>query len=707
MKEKRKIWLTGAVIFWVCFFAHFSALRGDFHFDDFHHIIDNPSVKNPPGFLYFFTHPESFSSISKGTLYRPITLLSFALNHKLAGEKASGWLIINLLLHSFNVLVFFLLLYRWTRNFRSAVSGGLLFSVMAILAQPVNYLSNRATLLAVFFLLLALLSDGLEPSGKTSQKILRVLLSGLFYWLGMLSKEIAVIFPALALIEDWFLKNKKYERRRGLAYLFYWINFGIFLLLRFTLFQTVGSYFYPRSFLENLFTQAKVIFYYLFKIFFPVHLSVLPEFALSKSFTEPLALISIFAIVIISGLGIIFRKKIWWLGFSWFWFLLALSPTSLIPLNVLASEERVYLASLGVILVLALFFEWVISHWRLVGYVFFGLILIFQVLLLEQRIQVFRSEFSLWEDAIYKSPHLSNSYVMFGNALADAGRRAQALSFYQRALFYDPKNGQALAGITKLYISDDQPELVEKIAQRYLESAQHPSQKAEALSFLAFSALERKRLMEAEELAKKAIENDPRQGNAYYVLARIYYLKGDKILAEQYARKAIELYPDMALAQALLGLILAETEKVEQAIPHLEKVVELSPSNAPGWLNLGLAYYQKGELDKAKEAMKKAIGLKSGYALAHYHLALIEYQANNYNQAESEMELCLQLDPEMVSAHFAYAQLLLTRLEKGRFFYPEVRQWYLEALDQEIKWLKEHHQETSFLENRLKELIQK
>jgi len=296
---------------------------------------------------------------------------------------------------------------------------------------------------------------------------------------------------------------------------------------------------------------------------------------------------------------------------------------------------------------------------------------------------------------------------MFGNALAREGKRALALSFYQKALFYDPKNSQALAGITKLYISDNQPELIERVAKRYLETAKHPSQKAEALSFLAFSALEQKRLTEAEELAKKAIENDPGQENAYYALARIYYLKGDKILAEQYARKAIELYPDMALAQALLGLILAEAGKAEQAIPHLEKVVELNPSNAPGWLNLGLAYFQKGELDKAKEAMKKAIGLKSGYALAHYYLALIEYQANNYNQAENELELCLELDPEMVSAHFAYAQLLLTRLEKGIFLYPELRQWYLEALEQEIKWLKEHHQQTSFLENRLKGLIQK
>jgi len=707
LKEKHKIWLTGAIIFLVCFFAHFSALRGDFHFDDFHHIIDNPSVKNPPSFLYFFTHPESFSSLSKGTLYRPITLLSFALNYKLAGEKASGWLIFNLLLHSFNALFFFLLFYRWIRNFRGAVLGGLLFSVMAILTQPVNYLSNRATLLAVFFLLLALLSDGIEPAGKVIPKILPVLISGLFYWLGMLSKEIAVIFPALMLIKDWFLKNKKWEKWRIWAYLFYWTNFGIFLLLRYHLFQTVGSYFYPRSFLENLLTQAKVIFYYLFKIFFPVHLSVLPEFSLSKSFTEPLVLVSIFAIAIISGLGIIFRKKIWWLGFSWFWFLLAISPSSLIPLNVLASEERVYLASLGIILVLALFLEWIISQWRLLGYICFSLILIFQVLLEQKRILVFRSEFSLWKDAISKSPYISNSYVMFGNALAREGKRALALSFYQKALFYDPKNSQALAGITKLYISDNQPELIERVAKRYLETAKHPSQKAEALSFLAFSALEQKRLTEAEELAKKAIENDPGQENAYYALARIYYLKGDKILAEQYARKAIELYPDMALAQALLGLILAEAGKAEQAIPHLEKVVELNPSNAPGWLNLGLAYFQKGELDKAKEAMKKAIGLKSGYALAHYYLALIEYQANNYNQAENELELCLELDPEMVSAHFAYAQLLLTRLEKGIFLYPELRQWYLEALEQEIKWLKEHHQQTSFLENRLKGLIQK
>ena len=702
MKESREKLFGFLAIFLFGILLYFPALKGDFHFDDFHHIINNPAVINPPGIRYFFTHPESFSSLGKPTLYRPITMLSYVVNYKLAGKHPAGWLIFNILLHSLNAGLVFLFFLRLGRKFSLSFYAGLIFASLAVFSQPVNYLSNRSTLLAVFFLFLAFLFDQKYKEGHS--QILNLFLALGFFWLGLLSKEISAVFPALILLVDLRSGREAFSKKRIISYLVYWANWGIYFLIRWLLFDTLGSNFYPRGFFENFLTQIKAVFFYLGKIFYPINLCVIPQLKVAENIFEPLVLISLLGAFLLSLISILYFGRLKNFAFGWFWFLISLSPTAVIPLNVVASEERVYLAGIGVIFWIPAVFEraeLAKKSWAKISLI---LIIIFQAILVEMRIPVWRSEFSLWKDAVRKSPNLSAGYVMYGNALLGRENYGRALLFYQRALQLDPNNASALSGLCQVYLAQKDSEAVSFWAVEYLNKAQHPYQRAEALSYLAWANLQLGEIKTSQELIEKAISLNPRVPWAYYTRAVSEYNQGKIEQAKKDAEKVLEITPDFASVYGLLGLIYARQGMVERAFQYFRRYNELKPRDAEGWLNLGLAYFQKGDLEQAYGCIKQATKLKPKYALANYHLALIEYQRGKWENALDFLDITLEIDPELVPAHIARAKILLENLKKGNLPYFKSKEEVFEIIGQEIDWLEKKGIDTEALKEELAEL---
>jgi len=696
-------------VFLIAFLSYLPALRGDFHFDDFHHIVANPAVQSPRGWFYFFTHPESFSSLGRPTLYRPLTLISFAVSYQISGEHAWPWLLVNVLLHAFNAALFFLLLLKWRRDYVSALFGSGLFAVMAVLSQPVNYLSSRATLLAVFFILLGLIFDWPEEeSGKRSA--IKLIAAAAFFWLALFCKEIAAVFPALVLIEDWFLAGRKKSRFRIIAHSLYWASLGIFLWLRWIMFDTVGSSFYPRPILNNLLTQAKAVFFYLARIFWPIHLSVIPELKLGQSLAEPGVFAAVSAIAVISLALLVYGKRAKLASFVWFWFLLSLLPAAALPLNVVVSEDRVYLPSLGIVLLLAAVFEQARQNRSLrlkrAAYICFLLIFVFNLELLERRIPAWRTELSLWRDAVAKSPHLGACYIMYAQALLDKNKLGRALDFYNRGLAINPRNPGVFSGLCRLYLARGDPEAAISAARQYEQTALHPVQKAEAYAYRSMAEFQMSLFDQAEKDALASLAIDPRQDQALYVLGAISKSRGDKDPAEKYARESLLLNPKSAKARSLLALILAERGDVDEAIANFKQAALASPDDHSLWLNLGMAYLAGGDLDNAEAALKKALHLNQKYALGHYGMALLDYSKKNSSGSLSELDQALEIDPGLAQAHFLKARILIDQLKQGPLTTEPAKKEIRKAINQEMKWLKGRKIDTGELEEKLRSIGQ-
>lgn len=575
-----------------------------------------------------------------------------------------------------------------------------MFSVMPILSQPANYLSNRATLLASFFIFAGLLFHDWSKQDYIALKFFRLLLSLLCFWLALFSKEIAMAFPALVLVSDFIWERFKQDRFRIFANVIYWLNLCIFLLLRYKMFGILGSQYYPRGFWENANAQSQAVWFYLYKVFFPVHLSVLPQFNWFHSHSVLFILI-----VIVFCLGAVFLKNLApGLALGYLWFIVSLIPSGLIPLNVLLSEERVYLGTAGLVLGLVWLIEQAILSRGCLMISVYIIIFICHLTLLELRILVWRNEFSLWRDAIRKCPEVSGAYVMYGNAFIRAGDLERAFENYERALYYDMRNPQALAGMCQVYLRRQEPERLKDFAKRYEEYSVHPYQRSEAVAYQSFAAFLDKDFSEAERLAKSSLELIPDQAFALYVLGAVYYTKDDLGKAEEYARRALASDADFAHANELLGLILGKEGRTEEAVSYLKRYTELSSEQEEGWLNLGKAYFEMGRIEQARIAFEESLRINSDYARGYYGMALVELASGELGRALDALEDAIRLSPEDVDYHFTKLWILIKALEDG--YIPEGmdRQKAIQDAWIEILWLKSQKQDIKAFENRLRRI---
>jgi hypothetical protein len=150
---------------------------------------------------------------------------------------------------------------------------------------------------------------------------------------------------------------------------------------------------------EQLATQAKALVYYVDLIVLPSQLSVEHPFVLAR-----------WAVLAIASVGWLLRK--WSTGLLFAaWAVLPLLPASLVPLNVLVNEHRLYLplAFLGVGL------GWVLKRGLGKGQrVLVAWSLIALASLSYERCLVWQSELSLWSDALGKAPNAYRAHLHLG-----------------------------------------------------------------------------------------------------------------------------------------------------------------------------------------------------------------------------------------------------------------------------------------------------
>ena len=131
---------VGGALYW-------GALANPFHFDDLHSVQYNPHIRSLANAPSFFVDLHTFSSERAGTMFRPLLLCSYALNHALHGEWVTGFRILNLLLHISCAFLVWQLMRAWFGDLRMAHVVGSLLLLHPLAAEPINYISSRSDLL--------------------------------------------------------------------------------------------------------------------------------------------------------------------------------------------------------------------------------------------------------------------------------------------------------------------------------------------------------------------------------------------------------------------------------------------------------------------------------------------------------------------------------------------------------------------------------
>jgi tetratricopeptide (TPR) repeat protein len=185
--------------------------------DDRHLILDSPQIAQNEQILQRFREPfwiEDGSGDARA-YYRPLTVLSFALDHSLHGENPAGYHLTNTILHTLNALLLLALLLRRRADVRVALLLSAAWALHPRLTEAAAWVSGRTDVLATTFCFLALLVH-------RSRSFERSLASAGLLFLGLASKEVALAGVAALMAKELCWRapgsRKPGQWKRGLVF---------------------------------------------------------------------------------------------------------------------------------------------------------------------------------------------------------------------------------------------------------------------------------------------------------------------------------------------------------------------------------------------------------------------------------------------------------------------------------------------------------
>lgn len=609
---QRGRWLNFAgplLLFLLVVFLYLPSIGNDFIYDDTQVILAQPA-------------PRSFADVAKIfaerhfprlPYYRPLTRTSLLVQKSLHGDNPAPFHLVNVALMGVaGVLAYSLLrLPPFAIRPLPAFLAAALFSFHPVASSCVYPISSgRETLLPSVWTLLAV--HAYLRGGSRWRWVAFLAFVG-----GLLSKEQAVIIPALFLLAD-VLKLSKDSPASGAAGWVhrYWpfapVLLGYFLL-RHVLFGSTqyapgilfGPFVSAIYALQSIVTPFKGLVY---EPTIPVWFS-LPRLVITGSIVT---LLVVFSIGQRATLG---RQAAFWTG----WFVITLLPTANLLQQEAAFDERyVFLPSLSLISVVALLASanWqqvIVSRGTIAGNVIF---IVWAGLISVGRCDAFKDDVRFSEQWLRTNPGI-------GSAVED---RQSSLDLLGR--FHERWFSPSAAAVNAHYN-------------------------------LAFALAKRGRFEASIVHYSEALRLNPDYAYAHNNLGNALAAVGRQEEALAHFLRATRLDPDYVDAHYNFGLALARLGKLDEAAAQFLKALKLisDPSEAQPSLdyaaihnNLGNVLAQQGKLAEAMAHYSEALRLRADYAEAHNNLANLLVSLNRFEEAVRHYSEALRFQPDYADA---------------------------------------------------------
>jgi protein O-mannosyl-transferase len=441
--------------------AYAPVFQGEFQFDDFATILDNPHLARWQTFVGHVGH-----------MVRPALYGTYLVDKALYGDAATGYHLLNLLLHlGTGVLLFRILMRAVTEEGRHIPFWtALLFLIHPIQTETVVYISGRASGLMAFFYLLALLFFIKSNEAISAPLLARLYRLGAMasFVLSLGSKETAATFPLALLLWDVLVAGLNGSALRTVFFarhLPFWfvLLLGAFWAWTHPRYSTLMAFSVQfRPFWDNLLSQVHAAAYSLMLFFTPWNQNFdhdLPVFRAVMQWPLPLDLLLFLGIAAAAWLAV---RSLPLVTFGLGWFVLQLLPIALIPRVDLLSERNLYLALIGVVLTAVVLgskvLRWLmrVSLPPLVLRVGGRGVSLTLVLLLGfctyQRTLLYRDQVLLWADTVQKSPNKARPHNNLGHALALRGEWEKAIEEFRIAARLDPEYALAQHNLRDAYL---------------------------------------------------------------------------------------------------------------------------------------------------------------------------------------------------------------------------------------------------------------
>ncbi len=424
---------------------------------------------------------------------RPLTYLTFWLNNWLGDANPVGFHAVNLLLHLTAILLLWDALGRLVPSSARLIATAI-FAVHPFQSEAVNYVFARSTLLSTVLCLAALAS---WTRGHRWWAVA---------WFGaaLLGKEECVAFPVFLLLLSLPLSRKSKELPPIVA--MFALSFAAGLRVLLAVQTTAGSGAGGQaavSWYTYLSAQGLVILHYFRMLVLPWGFTVDPEIAVHPYWLGALAWLVILGLALAAWhRAPASRAGIWFLG----GLVLLLPSSSIFPANDLAADYRMYLPMIGFAACIGLLLQRVRS-------IYLAPVLLVLVCLSLLRTATWRTEESLWADAVEKAPGKVRPRIQLARA-----EPARALETLEEAKRIAPDDPQIPSEEGRIYLRLGKP--VQALTEFGRALALAP-QNAEALNNRGAALLALGQKDAAVQDFERALAIDPCQFNARLNLKRL------------------------------------------------------------------------------------------------------------------------------------------------------------------------------------------
>ncbi len=193
---------------------------------------------------------------------------------------------------------------------------------------------------------------------------------------------------------------------------------------------------------------------------------------------------------------------------------------------------------------------------------------------------------TFYERALVARPNHPEAHNNLGAALEDLGRIDEGLAHYERALVLKP----------------DYPDAHNNLGARHAAQG---------------------KFIEAIAHYQCVVALRPNDARAHHNLAMVFAAHGRTADALTHYRCALALDPKYPDAHNNLGVLLAAEGKLDEAVGHYRRALALKPDLADTHSNLGVALVERGEIDEALRHYERAITIDPANSEAHYNRAEI------------------------------------------------------------------------------------
>jgi Tfp pilus assembly protein PilF len=545
-------------------------VENDFiRFDDPQYVMENPRVQrglSGEAVVWAFTTSSHVSN------WHPLTWLSLLLDRELFGMNPAGYHWTSVLLHLFGGLFLFAALNRMTASLWQSGLVAALFLIHPLHVESVAWVAERKDVLSGLFWM-----TGLWCYARYAERpgLVRYLWVVLFFVCALLSKPMAVTFPFVLLLLDWWPLGRTADGKASWTRLV-WEKTPLFLLsagasvITF-LVQRKDHAVVPLSAMsldDRLANAAMSYAAYLGQTLWPAGLSIFYPYHGPPPLGHLLSAVAL--IILITGISILLSNRRPYLLVGWLWYLGTLVPViGLVQVGSQAIADRyTYLPLVGVFIMVVWGVKDLLDDCRvrkaIWGFVSGGVIVVLVVL---TQIQV---------------GHWKDNSTLFSHALRNTERNFMAHQILAE--------GMAKAGD----------------------------------------------LAGAEKHHREAIRIKPAFKQAYNGLGYLMMIRGKQDEAAALLEKALRIDPTYVQAMKNLGDVRMRQGRIAETIPFYRKALEHEEEDPELLNNYGVALYFKGEVNEAVLKIQEAVRLKPDYAEARDNLRKILESGQTFEPTEEQ-----------------------------------------------------------------------